>query len=613
MKYFSPMVFLFVLLTGCVTPPEEVSKERFTRTSLLLEAIEEDFTAGEWGPFINTVQYGYDRQLLTGEERAGYLRRYVEKMYEMYRVAIENGEYGTALAAQGNITFFSERAAAVNMELPPGTVRSRDDLILEWAEHLRENGEEVLALYRILRRSHLGDIPEEVLLRYIDIARRYNHDEGLSRFILAAERMNLTVPPAENDLASPDDEPAVMLPGTVTVWVNKGIRIQEGVGVPDRVIGSGFFVDPRGFILTNYHVIESEVDPTYEGFSRLFIKLPGRPDERVPARVVGYDRIFDLALLKVEIDPSYVFSLSDTRELEPGERVFALGSPGGLDSTITSGIVSAAGRRFLQMGDAIQVDVPINPGNSGGPLVLPEGQVAGVVFAGLQQFEGINFAIPSYWIRHFFPELFREGEVVHPWLGISVRETSEGLEVIYVKPDSPAGDAGVSAGDVLLQISNDPVKKIARAQDHILGNRVGSVVDTLWKTPPQEGSENQERPSPEDDVRRYIALGPRPFSPVEEALERQPIESLFPVLFGITVEDVGGTPWGPDYVITEVYPGSIADESSLSVDDPFALRNWKIDEELRAAFIQIIIKKKKAGFIESGVQLGAYLETDSFL
>jgi S1-C subfamily serine protease len=476
---------------------------------------------------------------------------------------------------------------------------------MEWALKELAADEDVLALYLLLRRSTLGDLDPELVPVFVELARDLNHDEAQERLMRIAAQMGLEIAPPSDALDESVDDPVDMLRGTVTVWVNRGIRIDRGVGVPDRVIGSGFFVDPRGYILTNYHVISSEVDPEYEGYSRLFVKLPGRPDERVPARVIGFDRIFDLALLKVEVDPEYTFSLSDIRELRPGERVLALGSPGGLDSTITSGIVSASGRRFLQLGEAVQVDVPINPGNSGGPLILPNGQVAGIVFAGLEQFEGVNFAIPSYWVRHFFPRLFEGGEVSHAWMGVSVVSSSRGLEVVYVAPGSPADVAGVDVGAVLVEIAGIPVDSIASAQDVLLSARDGEVLNTLWRHRGSNGSD--------ETLRRLIALHPRPFSPVEEALDRQPIEALFPVLFGMDVERVTGSPWGPDFVITEVLPGSIADESSLSVDDPFALRNWRVDSDLRAAFIEILIKKRKAGFLESGVQLGAFLETDTFL
>jgi hypothetical protein len=321
--------------------------------------------------------------------------------------------------------------------------------------------------------------------------------------------------------------------------------------------------------------------------------------------VIGYDRVFDLALLKVEIDPPYVFSLSDVRELRPGEPVLALGSPGGLDSSITSGIVSAAGRRFLQMGEAVQVDVPINPGNSGGPLILPEGQVAGVVFAGIEQFEGVNFAIPSYWIRHFFPQLFETGEVVHSWLGVSLHRRDNGLEVVYVAPGSPADTAGIEPGALLVQLDGTDVTELSVAQDIMLDTPVGGIITSGWREADGDGSVSTER--------RLLVTAERPFSPVERALDREPIERLFPVLFGMDVDEVSAAPWGPDFVITKVFPGSIADESSLSVDDPFALRDWRVDRDVRAAFIQIVIKKRKAGFLESGLQLGAFLETDSFL
>jgi len=222
-------------------------------------------------------------------------------------------------------------------------------------------------------------------------------------------------------------------------------------------------------------------------------------------------------------------------------------------------------------------------------------------------------------------------------LGVAVHPTNRGLQVIYVAPGSPAGQAGVAPGEFLRSIEGTNVTTIAEAQDVILASDPGYWVRTVWEREPvQTGdttpadSEGSQQPVPSTDqpgvlptidvesssvdtVERLIALGDRPFSPVEEALKRQSIEQLFPVLFGMNVDDISGLPWGPDYVITEVYPGSIADESSLSVDDPFALRDWRVDSDLRAAFIEIIIKKRKAGFLESGMQLGAYLETDSFL
>jgi S1-C subfamily serine protease len=409
-----------------------------------------------------------------------------------------------------------------------------------------------------------------------------------------------SVPQELTEFLQSEPQPPEMISGTATVWVDRGIRVEEGVGRPDRVIGSGFFIDKRGYLVTNYHVIASEVDPEYEGYSRLFVRLPGSPENRVPARVIGYDRIFDIALLKIEVDPPYVFSFTNVRTLDPGARIFAIGSPGGLENSISSGIISATNRRFLQMGDALQVDVPINPGNSGGPLVNEDGQVIGIVFAGLEQFEGVNFAIPSFWIQHFLPELYDEGEIVHPWMGVAVHEGRDGLEVTYVAPGSPAESAGLHVGDILTSIDGWEPEKIGDAQKIILDREPDGLMDVEWS---REGEE----------MSGYVALGERPWSPVEEALDVQEVDDLFPVLFGMRAEDISSLPWRSNYVVTRVYNGGVADETGLSEQDPFILRHFDVMEDRRIALVRIVVKKRKAGFVESGIQLGSYLEVDNFL
>ncbi|MCG8477506.1 MAG: S1C family serine protease, partial [Spirochaetales bacterium] len=340
----APILVAVLLLAACTTI-EETSDEAFTRSSLLIDAIDRAEEAGDVGRVVNLVSYGFETELLDRDAAIIYFDRTVAAFRERYDRSIAERDLRSAIRAEQNLRVLAENRIDPASVVPLDGLRSRDDLLFEWSQMELARDEAVLGLYLMLRRSTLGDLRGQVLRDYIDVARELNHDEALHRLLRIAEQRELSVPPPGGSLDTPADRPADMLAGTVTIWVNRGIRIQNGVGVPDRVIGSGFFVDPRGYLITNYHVISSEVDPEYEGFSRLFIKLPGRPDERVPARVIGYDRIFDLALLKVEIDPAYVFSLSDTRELEPGEAVLALGSPGGLDSTITSGIVSASGRR----------------------------------------------------------------------------------------------------------------------------------------------------------------------------------------------------------------------------------------------------------------------------
>lgn len=592
---------VLVFLSSCVGIGSHPVGPRLDRRELLVEHIEDHIETGNLGAAIDRISFGLDRDLLTRDWARNRVDHIGETFQQRYRESLLRGGYADALQARRNLSILEKDALGLDTTVSTDGLNSGDEILLMWAQRDLERDEPVMALHRLLRRSTMADLDRETALQFFEVAQALNNDE-VALQLARVVRRHEEDPEVPELIVPAERAPSGMLPGTVTVWVNRGIRISGGVGVPDRVVGSGFFVDPRGYLLTNYHVISSEVDPTYNGFSRLYVKLPGRPNERIPARVIGYDRVFDLALVKVELDAPYVFSLSDTRRLTPGERVLALGSPGGLDSTITAGIVSASGRRFLQMGEAVQIDAPVNPGNSGGPLVLQDGQVAGIVFAGIPQFEGVNFVIPSYWVRHFFPRLFDGGEVVHPWIGVSMHAGRDGLRVVYVHHDSPAYRAGVRPGQILRSIDGISVDDLAGAQDIVMERRPGDLVVTEW-------SRDGERES----VFRLVAVADRPFSPVEDALKTHSIESLFPVLFGMDVEDISGPPWGPDFVITHVYPGSIADESSLSPNDPFSLRNWRVDSDLRAAFIHIVIRKRKAGFLESGVQLGAFLETDSFL
>ncbi|MCD6397099.1 MAG: trypsin-like peptidase domain-containing protein, partial [Spirochaetaceae bacterium] len=391
-----------------------------------------------------------------------------------------------------------------------------------------------------------------------------------------------------------------LLKGTVTIWVNRGMKIKGGIGVPDSVIGSGFFIDKEGYLLTNYHVIESEVDPEFEGFSRLYVRLWDDQNTKIPAKVVGWDKIFDIALLKLELEPEMVFSFSQGKKYLPGTPIIAIGSPGGLENTITSGIVSASGRKFLQMCSVIQVDVPINHGNSGGPLIDNDGELVGVVFAGIEQFEGINFAIPGEYVSQLIPNLYKGGRVQHPFLGLAVQEEEDGLRIIYRTPGESGSIIGLQNNDIITSLMGIAVKQIEDVNKLFLQLKPGMAIKIDWIRAGVKMS-------------GIIALGIRPDFPVLEASKVDLKYKLIAPVFGMTINSISENIFGTDYMVSEVFPGSIADITGLSVNDPFSVKKWEVVEEQKLIIMQIKIKKRKAGFLESGVQLGAYMGTTNFI
>ncbi|MDR1626082.1 MAG: S1C family serine protease [Spirochaetia bacterium] len=515
------------------------------------------------------------------------------KLLELFQRAVEEKKYDKAEAWLLSMK---------NLKILPGDFGwDLTKLLFRRAEEYRSGGNEVLALYTFLQIEDYDDISAEDLEVYADISAHVNNSSAVNRIGEILETRGLSLPEEKKAAASAATPLADMLAGSVTIWVNKGIRLERGMGLPDRVIGSGFFIDPRGYLLTNHHVIASEVDPKYEGYSRLYIRPSDHPEDRIPAKVVGYSRIFDLALLKAETTPDFVFGVTDIRQLQAGTRVFAIGSPVGLEKTITGGIISATSRRyFQQMGDAMQIDVPVNPGNSGGPLVDEAGRLVGVVFAGFEQFEGINFAIPGYWLLKFLPNLYKEGEVVHSWVGLSIFETKRDLEVLYTVPGSPGKEAGIVPGDKILGIDSIPVRTIRDAQDILLSLEPETLIPLTISRGGQE-------------MTIRVALGTRPFSPLEKLLSFEAKENLFPPLFGFSARRISSGFFSTDYTVERVYPGSVADETSISENDPFTLHSWQVDTERKIVLMQIAIKKRKAGFLEGGIQLGAYLEQNNFI
>jgi S1-C subfamily serine protease len=235
----------------------------------------------------------------------------------------------------------------------------------------------------------------------------------------------------------------------------------------ERVAGSGVIIEPSGLILTNSHVV----------FGRQVITVTLDDGTSLPAKLIGADPIFDVALIKIPPPTKGslpVATLGDSSRLAVGVEVYAIGNPLGLDQTLTRGIVSAVNR--MMPGAAwslaepmIQTDASINAGNSGGPLLDPCGQVIGITTAILPGAQNIGFAVPVDLIKDVIPRLLSKGRVVRPWLGVQGQFVVPGLKQLLkvplvdgflieaVEPGSPAEQAGLQGGLFELTIEGQPI------------------------------------------------------------------------------------------------------------------------------------------------------------
>ena len=244
----------------------------------------------------------------------------------------------------------------------------------------------------------------------------------------------------------------------------------EAIGMSG--IGSGVVIDEDGHILTNNHVISGVADiPDAE----LTVTFSAAGEARsVPARIIGRDPKTDLAVIKVEdVSGLTVAELGDSSQVRVGDTVIALGSPQGLNGTVTSGIVSALNRPVRLAGegtdtdgvaDAIQTDASINPGNSGGPLVDVRGAVIGintVIFSVSGGSQGLGFAIPINMAKGIAEQLIAGEQPVHPDIGVTARTSTNGAaagaELATIVPGGPADAAGLREGDVITAVGDRPV------------------------------------------------------------------------------------------------------------------------------------------------------------
>ncbi|MBR2463671.1 MAG: serine protease [Spirochaetaceae bacterium] len=430
---------------------------------------------------------------------------------------------------------------------------------------------------------------------------------------VSLEEKILSATPGYGVQVTPDVPVSQYISGTVTVWVDLGIHVERGVGYANRAIGSGFFIDRRGYIITNYHVIQPEVDPKYEGYSRVYIKLSSDPDTRIPAKVVGWDPLLDLALLKAEIDAPYVFSLGSSQELDVGDKIFAIGSPAGLEWTITSGIVSAEGRRLLSMGPVMQIDAAINSGNSGGPIIDEAGNVQAIAFAGMLDFQGLNFAIPVEYLKLQLPLLAAGGLREHGWIGALGKDNEpdqfssapRGLLVQYLMPGGSGHRAGLQVGDIITAVNDIPVDGIDSFHN-ILKSMMAETILRLSVYTPQDATSGEEAAGRERIC--VVYLDKRPRQPGYEIYQRDTIGNAFLPILGMKLTPASDRN-KKSYTVSQLLRGGVADESGFSVHDPVDILKVELSKEKDVLYAQLYTKKRKNGYFEVGIAVGSPLDS----
>jgi S1-C subfamily serine protease len=275
------------------------------------------------------------------------------------------------------------------------------------------------------------------------------------------------------------DVVAKVKPAVVSITTERIYHNWWGEEYSKQSAGSGVIIDPEGYIVTNNHVVEDA--------NKTEVKLyDGRT---LPASVVGADPQRDLAVIKVNTTNLPYAELGNSSELRQGDWVLALGNALGMGRiTVVKGIVSAldvtitisSTRNTLH--NLILIDAPINPGNSGGPLVNMAGEVVGINCAKIVEVsvEGMGYAISIDSAKPIIEKLIQGEQVLHPWLGVSIRSSDEGALIVEVVPDSPAEAAGLKAGDIIIEFEGEEINTAEALWQTIQNCEVGQEVEITY-------------------------------------------------------------------------------------------------------------------------------------